>query len=165
MAEKNVRSYANRLNLPDKDTFISNNPTKVEESPLDARSPQEVLDYHGMYRDPSYYEQNPDRLYLDLTQFDDYETYLNNIRSMETKFMNLSPDVRARFNNDLSEFSSYVSKPDFDIYKVLDDKTKQAYDTYKAKLDAEKEFEAYQASAVKHFNEIQLQQSKETPSE
>lgn len=150
------RSFYNRLNLPPKVKIVSNNPTKVQESPLDARSPQEVLDYHGMYKDPSYYEENPDKMYMDLTQFDDYETYLNNLNSMKDTFSKLPIDIRAKFNHDPSQFFSYVGSGEFDIEQVMDDKTKANYRAIKAKEKAEKDHQAYLESD-EHKNYIKKQ--------
>lgn len=141
-----ARTFHNRLNLPPKQICVSDNPTKVQESPLDARSPQEVLDYHGMYRDQSYYEKNPDKLYIDLTQFDDYETYLNKMNDIKDKFNKLPVDVRARFNHNVSEFCAEAMKSDFDITRAMDDNTKKAYDNYKATEKAKAERDAYLAS-------------------
>ncbi|WGL31211.1 internal scaffolding protein [Dipodfec virus UOA04_Rod_771] len=137
------RSFYNRLNLPPKVKIVSNNPTKVQESPLDARTPQEVLDYHGMYRDPSYYEENPDKMYMDLTQFDDYETYMNNLNAMKDTFSKLPIDIRAKFNHDPSRFFSYVGSKEFDIEQVMDDRTKANYRAIKAKEKAEMDHQAY----------------------
>lgn len=142
-----VKPFHNRLNLPPKPVIVSELPSKVQESPLDARSPQEVLDYHGMYKDKSYYEENPDKIYMDLTQFDDYETYLNSIRDMKEKFSKLPIDVQARFNHDITQFSNYISSSNFDIEKLMDERTLQSYKSYKANEKAKQEFEAYKNSS------------------
>lgn len=142
-----VKPFYNRLNLPPKPVIVSNLPSKVQESPLDARSPQEVLDYHGMYKDPSYYESNPDKIYMDLTQFDSYETYLNKVNDFKDKFRNLPIDVQARFNHDPLEFGNYVSQKDFDITKLMDERTLMSYNAYKANEKARNDFEAYKNSA------------------
>lgn len=141
-----VKPFYNRLNQPPKVTIVSNKPTKVQESPLDARSPQEVLDYHGMYRDPSYYEENPDKMYMDLTQFDDYETCLNNINSMKETFNKLPIDVRARFNHDPSEVFKYINSSEFKIETLMDDKTLSNYKEIKAQQKYDSEYKAYLAS-------------------
>lgn len=138
-----TKSFYNRNSLPPKKAFVSDKPTKVQESPLDARSPQEVLDYHGMYKDPSYYEQNPDRLYLDLTQFDDYETCANKLRDMKEKFDRLPIDVRARFNHNPEELFDYIRSDKFDIERVMDDKTSLAYKQFNARKEADVKMQEY----------------------
>lgn len=135
--------FYNGVNLPPKKAFVSNKPTKVQESPLDAKSPQELLDSHGMYRDPSYYEQNPDKLYLDLTQFDDYETYMNNVNLMKERFRKLPIDVQARFNHNPSELFEYVGSSNFDVETLMDEKTKLNYRSIKAQEKARADFEAF----------------------
>lgn len=140
---KELRFY-NDANLPPKPVFCSNNPTKVQESPLDARSPQEVLEYHGMYRDPSYYENNPEKIYMDLTQFDDYETYLNNVNSMKERFNNLPIDIRAKFNHNPAELFAYVQSKEFNVEKLMDDKTLNNYRKIKREEELKKKFEDYQ---------------------
>lgn len=137
------RSFYNRLNLPPKIKIVSDKETKVQESPLDARSPQEVLDYHGMYRDPSYYEEHPEKMYMDLTQFDDYETHLNSINAMKEKFSKLPVEIRAKFNHSPQELFSFIGSKEFDIEKLMDGKTLNNYRQYKAKEKADADWQAY----------------------
>ena len=138
--------FYNSVHLPPKPVHCSKKPSKVQESPLDARSPQEVLQAYGMYKDQSYYEQHPDKIYMDLTQFDDYESLLNKKIDIERKFKQLPVDVRAQFNHDPSEFVSYVNSKDFKLETLLDDKTKKAYASYKADEERKAAFKAYQNS-------------------
>lgn len=140
-------SYYSSLNLPPKDAFVSLKPSKVQESPLDARSPQEVLEKYGMYRDQTYYGQHPDKLYLDLTEFDDFETSMNNIVRIRDKFDKLPASVRSKFNNDISQFVNYCSSKDFNLEYLMDDRIKLSYDKYKAEEKAKADFKAYQQSS------------------
>lgn len=139
--------YYNSANLPPKDAFVSSNPSKVQESPLDARSPQEVLEKYGMYRDQTYYGEHPDKLYLDLTQFDDFETSMNNIIRIRDKFDKLPSSVRAKFNNDISQFVDYCNSKEFKLEYLMDDRIKASYDKYKAEEKVKAEIKAYQQSA------------------
>lgn len=135
--------YHTRLNPPKKVKFKSNKPSKVQESPLDARSPQEVLDYHGMYKDPSVYTQNPSKIFADLTSFDDYQTAQTKLANAKSKFAELPVDVRARFNHDVLKFSQYVQSPNFDIENVMDDETVVAYREYEKQQKAQAEHNKY----------------------
>lgn len=137
------KKFYNSVNLPPKVKFKSNKPSKVQESPLDARSPQEVLQYHGMYKDESIYSKHPEKIYLDLSEFGDYESNLNANRRMQEKFNALDIDVRARFNHDIMEFIKYVQGPDFDINRVLTEKEQKKYNDYKKEQQAKKDYQAY----------------------
>lgn len=138
--------YHTRLNPPKKVKFVSNKPTRVQESPLDARSPQEVLDYHGMYKDPSIYKENPQKIFADLTSFDDFQTAQNKLAQAKSKFAELPIDVRARFNHDVLAFSNYVQSPNFDPEMVMDQETVVAYREYKKKEKAQQDYEKYKES-------------------
>lgn len=152
---KTVKPFYTRLNQPPKPVMKSSKPTKVQESPLDARSPQEVLDYHGMYKDPSYYEKNVDKIYLDFTQFDDYETYLNNLNQMKANFQKLPLDVRARFNHSPEELFKFVGSSQFDIEKLMDDKTLDNYKRYKAEEKSKAEHDAY-IKSKEYLQQVEL---------
>lgn len=138
--------YHTRLNPPKKTTFCSANPSKVQESPLDARSPQEVLAYHGMYKDDSIYTTNPSQVYEDLTMFNDLQDVLNRRIEAENKFASLPAEVRSRFNNSLAQFVSEVTDPSFDVHKVLTDQEASAYDSYLRKKAANERYEEYKQS-------------------
>lgn len=135
--------FYNSKNLPPKVKFKSKKPSKVQESPLDARSPQEVLQQYGMYKDESIYSKHPEKLYLDLTQFGDYESNLNANRRMLEKFNALDVDVKARFNHDVKEFTKYVTSPNFDINRVLTDNQQKIYAKYQKELKMKKDYETY----------------------
>jgi len=138
-----VKPFYNSLNLPPKPTISSSKPSKVQESPLDAKSPQEVLKQHGMYKEDSAYSKHPELIHADLTQFGDYESNLNAIRRMKEKFNCLDIDVRARFNHDVNEFTKYINSSDFDINKVLTEKEQKKYADYKAKQQKQAEYQSY----------------------
>lgn len=147
MVKPTSSSFYNSLSLPPKLAFCSSKASKVQESPLDARSPQEVLEKYGMYRDETYYGKHPEKLYLDLTEFDDFETTMNNLISVRDKFEKLPSSVRAEFNNDLNAFVSYCKSSDFNIERLMDDRIKKSYKKYQAEQQAKKDFEAYQNSS------------------
>lgn len=136
--------YHTRLNPPRKITFKSLKPSKVQESPLDARTPQEVLDYHGMYRDPSVYKNEPQKIYADLTSFDDLQTALNKQIAADEKFKQLPVDIRAKFNHSVVDFANYVTSPDFDVNEILLPDEQQKLKDYKNAEKSRKDFEAYQ---------------------
>lgn len=141
--QKEIKNFYNSVNLPPKVKYKSNKPSKVQESPLDAKSPQEVLQQHGMYKDESIYSKHPEKVYMDLSVFGDYESNLNANRRMLEKFNALDVDVRARFNHDVKEFTKYVSSPDFDINRVLTVTEQKKFAEYKKEQNAKKEYEAY----------------------
>ncbi|UPW41992.1 internal scaffolding protein [Dipodfec virus RodF1_47] len=137
------KKFYSYYDLPPKPVQQSTNPTKVVESPLDARSPQEVLEMYGMYKDESMYSKHPEKIYTDLTQFSDYETMLNTINNARSKFDQLDPEIRARFDNDLVKFSKAVTSPDFDINQVLTDKERVKYSQYVQDRESKAEYERY----------------------
>lgn len=147
LTKADVLPYHTRLNPPKDIVFKSSKPSRVQESPLDARSPQEVLSYHGMYKDPSIYTKEPQRLFVDLTAFNDYQTNLNELAAAKSKFHNLPLDVRARFNHDVLQFAQYVSQPDYDPEYLMDDETVKAYRKYKKEQENKAEYEKYIQSA------------------
>ena len=110
--ENTERVFYNYRHRPPKVQWHSDKPTKVQLSPLDAKSPQEVLEKYGMYKDNSALKE-PTPFYADLTAFDDYATSLCNIRDIKEKFKSLDIDIRAKFNHNVEEFCSYVTSKDF----------------------------------------------------
>lgn len=159
------KKFYSYYDLPPKPVMQSTNPTKVVESPLDARSPQEVLEMHGMYKDESMYSKHPEKIYADMTQFTDYETMLNTINNARSKFDQLDPEVRARFNNDLVEFSKSVASPNFDVNSVLTDKERVKYSQYVKDQKAKADYEAYLRSpeyiALQEQTALRAQYDKE----
>lgn len=147
LTKVDVLPYHTRLNPPSNVVFKSLKPSRVQESPLDARSPQEVLDYHGMYKDSSIYTKEPQKLFADLTSFNDYQTNLNELAIAKSKFQLLPVEVRARFNHDVLEFSQYVSKPYFDPEYLMDSETVKSYRKYKKEQEAKAEYEKYTQSS------------------
>ena len=140
------RLFFNSVYEPPKVTLCSSKPSKVQENPYDARSPQEVLEAYGMYRDPSYYELNPDKVYCDFSNIPDFETLMNVKNAIERKFLNLPLDVRASFNHNVFEFAEYVNSSSFDVERLLDAPSKKAYQAYKSELKAKEDFKKYQNS-------------------
>lgn len=114
-----TKPYYNSQNLPPKPKTRISGVTMVQESPYDAKSPQEVLEKYGMYKDESVYAKNPEPFFADLTQLPDYETQLNNNKLLQSKFMKLDPEIRAKFNNNIHSFAKYCTSKDFDITHVL----------------------------------------------
>lgn len=137
------KNFYNSMNLPPKVKFNSKAPSSVQESPLDARSPQEVLQAHGMYRDDSIYSKNPEKIYADLSEFGDYESNLNAVCRMREKFNALDVDVRARFNHSVEEFTKYVTNSDFDINRVLTEKEQKKLAEYKKEQANKKAYDDY----------------------
>ena len=138
-----VLPYHTRLNPPTNIVFKSSKPSRVQESPLDARGPQEVLDYHGMYKDSSIYTKEPQKLFADLTAFNDYQTNLNELALAKSKFQSLPVEVRARFNQDVLQFAQYISQPDYDPELVMDAETVKAYRNYKKEQEKKAEYDKY----------------------
>lgn len=127
--------FYNYRNRPPKVQMCSKNPTKTQESPLDAKSPQELMDKHGMYIDrPSLKDLKP--FYADLTQFQSYEDSLNSVRTIKEKFMNLDVSIRAKFNHNPEEFCNYVQSKDFDIREIM---TSDMYKEYQDELDLQEQ--------------------------
>ena len=138
--------YHTRINPPAKKKLIISKPSKVQESPLDARSPQETLEKHGMYRDPSIYQKEPTKIYADMTQFTDYADMLMQTREAEHKFNNLDPDIKAKFNNSVVSFANYLKSDKFDVNEILTEKEKIALANHHKKIKAQQEYEDYLAS-------------------
>lgn len=147
LTKVDVLPYHTRLNPPKNIVFKSSKPSRVQESPLDARSPQEVLDYHGMYKDSSIYTKEPQKLFADLTAFNDYQTNLNELALAKSKFQSLPVEVRARFNQDVLQFAQYVSQPDYDPEYLMDSETVKAYRKYKKQQEDKAEYDKYIQSA------------------
>lgn len=134
------RYFYNYRNRPPKVQWHSDKPSKVQISPLDAKSPQEILERYGMYKDNSALEQ-PTPFYADLTEFTDYATSLNNIRDIKEKFNSLDIDIRAKFNHNPQEFCDYVTSKDFDIREVM---TKDMYERYMNVMQEEQQKQQYE---------------------
>lgn len=143
---KNKSIFYNSRNLPNKVVITSNKPSKTQISPLDCNSPQELLEKHGMYRDPSLYEKHPEKMYLDLTSLGDYQSNLQAVIDCKDKFMHLDPDVRNMFGNDIMKFVEHVQKSDFDITSVMNKKQKESYLKYQDEQKKKADFEAYKQS-------------------
>lgn len=141
-----VPKFYNSRKQPKGVVITSQKPSKTQISPLDCNSPQELLEKHGMYRDPSLYEKHPEKMYLDLTSLGDYQSNLQAVIDCKEKFMHLDPDVRNMFDNDVMKFVEHVNKPDFDITSVMNKKQKEAYSNYVAEEESKKAFEAYKNS-------------------
>lgn len=136
------RVFFNYRNRPPKVQICSKNPSKVQESPLDAKTPQELMDRHGMYVDrPSLKELKP--FYADLTQFQSYEDSLNSVRNIKEKFMNLDVSIRAKFNHNPEEFCNYVQSKDFDIREIMTSDVYNQYEKEQNEIKAKKEYEDY----------------------
>lgn len=135
--------YHTRINPPAKKKLIISKPSKVQESPLDARSPQETLEKHGMYRDPSIYQKEPTKIYADMTQFTDYADMLMQTREAERKFNNLDPDIKAKFNNSAVSFANYLKSDKFDVNEILTEKEKKALLDYNKRVQAQKDYDDY----------------------
>lgn len=136
------RVFFNYRHRPPKVKICSINPSKVQESPIDAKSPQELMDRHGMYIDrPSLKELKP--FYADLTQFESYEDSLNSVRNIKEKFMNLDVSIRAKFNHNPEEFCNYVQSKDFDIREIMTSDVYKQYEDEQKEIQAQKEYEKY----------------------
>lgn len=156
--------FYNYRHRPPKVQMCSKNPTKTQESPLDAKSPQELMDRHGMYIDrPSLKDLQP--FYADLTSFSSYEDSLNSVRNIKEKFMNLDVSIRAKFNHNPEEFCNYVTSNDFDMREIM---TSDVYSEYKRQQDelkAQQEYEKYLKSdeykKIAEENALRAQYEKE----
>lgn len=136
------RLFYNYRNRPPQVKCCSKNPSEVQESPLDAKSPQELLDKHGMYIDrPSLKDLQP--FYADLTAFQSYEDSLNSVRTIKEKFMNLDVSIRAKFNHNPEEFCNYVQSKDFDMREIMTADIYKEYEEQQKEEQALKDFEAY----------------------
>lgn len=138
-----AKKFYNSENLPPKVKFKSMKPSKVQESPLDAKSPQEILQQHGMYKDESIYSKEPQKIYADLSEFGDFESNLNANRRMQEKFNALDVDVRARFNHNVKEFVKYVTSNDFDINNVLTKEEQKKLASYNEEQANKKAYNDY----------------------
>lgn len=122
--------YHTRLNPPQKKGQTFKKHTKVQTSPFMAKSPQDVLKQHGVYKDDSIYKVNPSKVFMDLTQYDDYQTLLNKQNSAKRHFESLDVDIRAKFNHDPVKFAAYLASPDFDVKEILTADEFSALKTY-----------------------------------
>lgn len=151
--------FYNYRNRPPQVKICSKKPSKVQESPLDAKSPQELLEKYGMYRDSSSLDTvRP--FYADLTQFQSFEDTCNHVRDIKEKFMQLDVDIRAKFNHNPEEFCNYITSSDFDIKEIMN---ASQYQEYKTKIDeekAEKEYQKYINSAEYKKNLAEQEQFK-----
>lgn len=145
-----TKRFYNSYNLPPKPVQKSELPSMTQISPLDAKSPQEILDQHGLYRSESIYKKNPELIYGDFSEIGDYESYLNNCINLENKFAKLDPEVRGRFNNSVLEFTKACRSKDFDIESVLTQPEVDSYRSYKKSQEA----------AVKHSEYLQSAEYK-----
>lgn len=137
-----VVHFYNYRNRPPKKVCCSSKASKVQESPLDAKSPQELMDRHGMYVDrASLKEVRP--FFADLTAFQSYEDNLNSVRNIKEKFMKLDVSVRAKFNHNPEEFCNYVTSKDFDIREVMTSDMYLEYQAVKSEEKALAEYEKY----------------------
>lgn len=139
------RPFFNYRNRPPKVKFHTNRPTKTQESPLDAKSPQEVLLKYGMYRDGSALE-SVTPFYADLTEFSSYEEQLNNVRDIREKFSKLDVDIRAKFNHSPEQFCNYITSKDFDIKEIMNSEQLKEYQLYIENKNAEEAYEKYKKS-------------------
>ena len=139
-SEKRFYNYYNR---PPSNPIVSDKPSKTQVSPFDAKSPQEVLQKYGMYKDETAYSKHPEAIYADLTQYQSYEDQLNASVRMKQHFNSLDPEVRARFNNDILQFAREASSPDFDVNKALTTEQQEKLKVYKDEEEAKKAYEAY----------------------
>lgn len=136
------RVFYNYRHRPPKVKICSNKPSKVQESPLDAKSPQELMDRHGMYVDrPSLKDLQP--FYADLTAFQSYEESLNSVRTIKEKFMNLDVSIRAKFNHNPEEFCNYIQSKDFDIREIMTSDIYSEYEQQQKELQSQKEYDKY----------------------
>lgn len=149
------KRFYNYYNQPPKPVQVSDKPSKTQLSPLDAKSPQELLDQHGMYRKESVYQKNPEMIYGDFSELGDYEKYLNDCIAVENKFAKLDPEVRGRFNNSVIEFANAVRSKDFNIHNVLTSKESEALKSYEARIEADKKQAEYLNSA--EYKQLQKQ--------
>lgn len=160
------RLYHTRLNPPKVEAQKFTQPSKVQENPFDARDPQELLAQHGMYRDDSIYKQNPAKIYLDLTKFDDYQTSLNKKIQAEDYFNHLNVDIRAKFNHDPLKFAEYLGSDGFDMNEILTPDEKVSLKRYLDKQESERKYQEYLNSpeyqqSVKDFEEYSNYQKQQ----
>lgn len=134
--------FYNYRHRPPKVKMCSQKPSRVQESPLDAKSPQELMDRHGMYIDrPSLKDLRP--FYADLTAFQSYEDSLNSVRNIKEKFLNLDVSIRAKFNHNPEEFCKYIQSKDFDIREIMTSDIYAEYENQQKEEQAQKEYQKY----------------------
>jgi hypothetical protein len=138
-----VKRFYNSVNLPPRPKFCSKKPSKVQESPYDAKSPQEVLQQHGMYKDNNSIMERPEAFYADLTKLGNYEDCLNSMRDINDKFNQLDIDIRAKFNHNPDEFCRYVSSKGFEFESLLTDSQLKDYREHKKEVEQRKEYDNY----------------------
>lgn len=160
-----VSKFYNSRRQPKGVVITSNKPSKTQISPLDCNSPQELLEKHGMYRDPSLYEKHPEKMYLDLTTLGDFQSNMQAVIDCKEKFMHLDPDVRNQFGNDIFKFVEHVRQPDFDITSVMNKKQKESYSKYLKNQEDKKAYDDYLKSdeykRVLEESKIRAQYEKE----
>ena len=153
------RVFYNYRHRPPQVKFCSKNPSKVQESPLDARSPQELLEKYGMYTDkPALESVQP--FYADLTAFRGFEETCNQVRDIKEKFNALDVDIKAKFNHNAEEFCRYITSKDFDVREIM---TSQQYKEYEQIMKEEKskaDYEAYTKTDA-YKKEIQEQAQRQ----
>lgn len=158
------RVFYNYRHRPPKVSLCSNKPSKVQESPLDAKTPQELMDRHGMYVDrPALKDLKP--FYADLTAFKSYEDNLNAVRDMKEKFNNLDISIRAKFNHSPEQFCEYITSKDFDIREIMTADVYNEYEKEQNQAKYEAEFEKYLKSdeykKAQEESALRLQYEKE----
>lgn len=152
---KQSKKFFNYRNRPPQVVLCSQKPSKVQESPLDARSPQELMDKYGMYRDKSALK-DVTPFYADLSSFNGFEDSLNHLRDIEEKFMSLDSEVRARFNHNPVEFCNYLQSKDFDIKRVMTDEQFEVYTRDLEDAKRQRDLDAYMKS--KEYSEMLKEQ-------
>lgn len=138
-----ISLFYNSRRPPKSVVIKSDKPSKTQISPLDCNSPQELLEKHGMYKDPTLYELHPEKLYLDLTTLGDYQSNLQSVIDCREKFMHLDPDIRNQFGNDIFKFIDYVQSKDFDITRLMNKNQKKSYKKYQDDLTRKSKYEEY----------------------
>ena len=113
------------------------------ENPLEARSPQEVLEAYGIRRrDTSMFPNNSNLpSYGDFSEFIDLGDRVNVYLSCKEQFEALPSEVRKDFNNSLDEFTKYINSNDFDVTRLMSKEYKEK--VYEPKLRKDKRDKAY----------------------
>lgn len=141
-AVKNL-PYHTRLNPPKKLGQVFKKATKLQTSPFVAKSPQDVLRQHGVYKDESIYKQNPAKIFMDLTQYKDYQTLLNQQNQAKRHFESLDVDIRAKFNHNPVDFANYLASSDFDVKEILTPDEYVSLQRYQAEEEAKEAWNKY----------------------
>ena len=101
----------------------------VFDNPLEAKSPQEILDLSGMRRrDDSMFPNNTNLpQYGDFSDFKDFGERVNLYLSCKDQFEALPSEVRREFGDDLSQFAKYVNSDNFDVTKIMSKSFRENY--------------------------------------